>query len=106
MKNDRFFNGIAIVVPLLLAIGMFKHGLPYFWAPYLFSLLCLCRYTDYLETNEKDEYLESVKYDNVLDDEVKEVDDLLLNEQFHSYHKADCNECGYVICVCRPVVNQ
>ncbi len=95
MKNDKFFNGIAIVVPLLVAIGMFKHGLPYFWVPYLFSLLCLCRYTDYLETNEKDKYLESVKYDNVLDDEVT-----------HSYHEADCNECGYIICVCKPVVNQ
>ena len=55
MKNDTFFNWLLIGITLLLSIGMFRHGIDYFWVPYVVSLLLLCRYTDFLESKERDE---------------------------------------------------
>ena len=88
MKNDSFFNWLIIIVSLLLSIGMFSKSLDYWWIPYLISLVTLGRYTDFLESKERDEavvsfpirrwsepmsdeacdrYMEAIKYDNVLD---------------------------------------
>ena len=88
MKNDSFFNWLIIIVSLLLSIGMFSKSLDYWWIPYLISLVTLARYTDFLESKERDEevvpfrtrrwsepmsdeacdrYMEAIKYDNVLD---------------------------------------
>jgi len=97
MKNDTFFNGIAIVVPLLVAIGMFKHGLPYFWVPYLISLLFLCRYADFLELREKER--------SAVPFPVKKTDKQLIDTVFKHYDKSKCSKCDYVVCVCKPVVN-
>ena len=55
MKNDSFFNWLIIIVALLLSIGMFSKSLAYWWVPYLVSLVALARYTDFLESKERDE---------------------------------------------------
>ena len=55
MKNDSFFNWLIIIVSLLLSIGMFSKSLDYWWIPYLISLVTLGRYTDFLESKERDE---------------------------------------------------
>lgn len=90
MKNDTFFNWLLIGISLMISIGMFSKSLEYWWIPYLISLVALARYTDFLESKEKEKeavpfpikprkwsspmsdeacnaYLESIKYDNVLD---------------------------------------
>ena len=54
MKNDTFFNWLLIGVSLMISIGMFRHGIDYFWIPYIVSLVALCRYTDFLESKEKE----------------------------------------------------
>ena len=55
MKNDTFFNWLLISVSLMISIGMFMKGLPYWWVAYLVSVIALARYTDFLESKERDE---------------------------------------------------
>ena len=61
MKNDTFFNWLIIIVALLLSIGMFSKSLDYWWVPYLVSLVALARYTDFLESKERDEAVVSFR---------------------------------------------
>ena len=61
MKNDSFFNWLIIIVALLLSIGMFSKSLDYWWVPYLVSLVALARYTDFLESKERDEAVVSFR---------------------------------------------
>ena len=115
MKNDAFFNWLLIIITLLISIGMFKHGLPYFWIPYLISLLLLARYTDFLESKERDEAVVSFPTKK-WSDEITSSDyhmasleySLIKDDDGNYYHalETDCDECGYFICVCKPVVNK
>ena len=54
MKNDSFFNWLLISIALIISIGMLSKSLDYWWVPYLVSLVALARYTDFLESKEKE----------------------------------------------------
>ena len=106
MKNDTFFNWLIIIISLMLAIGMFMKGLPYWWVAYLVSVITLARYTDFLESKEKE--LEVIPFP------IKKWSDPVTPEEYSIINAWElprdlvhCKECGYVYegCVCKPMVN-
>ena len=101
MINDKFLNWFMIIVPLLVSIGMFKHGVDYFWLPYIVSLIALARYTDFLESKEREQEAVPFPISKHLDDTGYRI------EEYGNDGDLFCKECNYVYdaCVCKPIVN-
>lgn len=99
MLKDKYFVGIAIVMLLLMSIGFFLQGFNH-WPVPLFAAFLI----GVLSSDEELEELEE-------DDAWKEwhgPDDWEDYKSMWEHEEAleQCVQCGYVVCVCKPMVTE
>ena len=126
--SDTYFNCFAIVLSAGITLGFITRDFSYWWIPAVICFLLVGRYADELE-DIKNKSLCNITYDELkqmeslsdtqLDEMAKHVKTTWrtdwspnfygswqdYKETYEETDSSNCNTCGYVACVCKPVVN-
>ena len=126
--SDTYFNCFAILLSAGITLGFITRDFSYWWIPAVICFLLVGRYADELE-DIKNKSLCNITYDELkqmeslsdtqLDEMAKHVKTTCrtdwspnfygswqdYKETYEETDSSNCNTCGYVACVCKPVVN-
>tara|TARA_R110002020_G_scaffold6344_2_gene26716 strand:+ start:974 stop:1393 length:420 start_codon:yes stop_codon:yes gene_type:complete len=123
--SDTYFNCFAILLSAGITLGFFTRDFSYWWIPAVICFLLVGRYADELE-DTKNKSLCNITYDELrqmeslsdthLDEMAKHVKNTWhtdysygswqdYKETYEETDSSNCNTCGYVACVCKPIVN-
>ena len=132
--SDTYFNCFAILLSAGITLGFITRDFSYWWIPAVICFLLVGRYADELE-DIKNKSLCNITYDelkqmdSLSDTHLDELAKIVANkwtvpssssawhtdwsygswqdykETYEETDSSNCNTCGYVACVCKPVVN-